>query len=227
VQRDDVEFGLTFRFGLPLDSQLTLDVPYSYENTSTETRVGFVGRRERTTSAEGLDDISLTFNKTLLPADGLWPNLVGGLTWDSDIGDTEGQFELGSGFNELGTSLVATKRVDPFVYVGGISYLYAFEDDDLQPGSQVGFSIGTVLAVSPETSLRFFLSQNFADELEAGGNEVPGSDRLASTFTVGLSSVLSTRVLLDLALDVGLTDDAADYALRVSLPIRFDLPFRF
>jgi hypothetical protein len=36
--------------------------------------------------------------------------------------------------------------------------------------------------------------------------------------------VLGPGVLLDVGADIGLTDDAPDYAARASLPIRFNLP---
>jgi hypothetical protein len=36
--------------------------------------------------------------------------------------------------------------------------------------------------------------------------------------------VLGRNVLLDLSAEVGLTDDAPDYAARAAVPIRFDLP---
>jgi hypothetical protein len=225
VRRDDVEAGVTFRLGLPLDSQLTVDLPYSYERVSTADRARFAGLRERTDSAVGLDDVTLIFSKTLLREDGPLPNLFGNLIWDTDTGDNERRLEFGTGFHELGASLTATKRVDPLVYVGSLSYLHALEDDDLQPGDQLGLSMGAVLAVSPDSSLRFFLDQTFAQEFEVRGGEVPGTDRVFSSLRIGLSSVLSPRILLDVEASAGLTEDAPDYALRVSLPVRFDLPF--
>jgi hypothetical protein len=225
VRSDDVEAGVTFRLGLPLDSQLTADLAYSYERESTADRVRFAGLRERTDSAVGLDDVTLIFTKTLLREDGPLPNLFGNLIWDTDTGDNEGGLEFGTSFHELGASLTATKRVDPLVYVGSLSYLHALEDDDLQPGDQLGLSIGGVLAISPDSSLRVFLDQTFAQEFEVRGGEVPGTDRVLSSLRIGLSSVLSPRILLDVEASAGLTEDAPDYALRVSLPIRFDLPF--
>jgi hypothetical protein len=84
-----------------------------------------------------------------------------------------------------------------------------------------------VLAASPETSLRFFLNQTFINEVERDGREIPGTDRAVGTFTFGVSSILTARVLFDITAGIGLTEDTADYFVNVSLPIRFDLPFRF
>jgi hypothetical protein len=157
--------------------------------------------------------------------DGPLPNLFGNLIWDTDTGGNEGGLNFGSGFHELGASLTATKRADPLVYVGTLSYIHALEDDDRQAGDQFGLTIGAVLAVSPDSSLRVFLDQTYVQEFEVRGDEVPGTDQVESSLTIGLSSVLSPRILLDIEVSAGLTEDAPDYALRVSLPIRFNLPF--
>jgi hypothetical protein len=82
-------------------------------------------------------------------------------------------------------------------------------------------SLGTVLATSPDTSLRFFLDQNMVDEAELDSADVPGSDTVVSLFSIGVSSVLSSRMFLDVELSVGLTDAAPDYAISFALPIRF------
>jgi hypothetical protein len=46
------------------------------------------------------------------------------------------------------------------------SYGTTFEKDDINPGDQLGFSVGALLAASPETSLHIILNQTFVNELE-------------------------------------------------------------
>jgi hypothetical protein len=173
-----------------------------------------------------MGDISVGVAKTLLRENGgWWPDLVARLTWGTGTGEsTDGDVLLGSGFNELRGSLDAVKRQDPLAFVGGVSYETTFEDDNVKPGDEFGFSIGTVLAPSPETSLRFGLGQRFINAATVDGEGVNGSDRVVGTATFGASVVLGRGVLLDVAADIGLTDDAPDYAARASLPTRFDLP---
>lgn len=69
------------------------------------------------------------------------------------------------------------------------------------------------------------LGQTFVDNTKIDGEGVNGTDRVIATATVGASVILGRGALLDVAADIGLTDDAPDYAARVSVPIRFDLPF--
>lgn len=222
-RRNTVDAEVELRFGLPFDSQLEIEIPYSFIEDETVTSVGFAGIDEESESNTGFGDIELGFTKTLLRENGWRPDLFGNVNWNTRTGG--GNDGVGTGFHELQGTLTAVKRIDPLVWVGGVSYQYAFERDDIQPGQEIGLSLGTVLAVSPETSLRFFLLQTFADEVEVLGDDVPGSDQVASSFEFGVSSVLSPRVLFDLSAEIGVTEDAPDFQIELSLPIRFNLPF--
>lgn len=227
IERDEIEARAILRLGLPLGSQVELGVPFRYEQVSTVTRVGFAAGGERSQHGTGLGDISVAFATGLLREEGWRPDLIGRVRWDSDTGQTDDGVALGSGFHEITGSLTAAKRQDPLVFVGTASYTTAFEKDDIDPGDEFGLSLGTVLAASPETSLRFFLAQTFVDDLEIGGREVEGSDQVSTSLLIGASSVIAPRVVLDVTVGAGLTDDAPDYFISVSLPIRFDLPVRF
>jgi hypothetical protein len=217
---DRLEAGLTLRFGLPFSSQLELSVPYAYQGQSE-----FIpALNERSSHASGLGDFSMTLSKVLLRESGWQPDLTAELQWDSNTGTIEKGTNIGSGFDELTGSLWAVKRVDPLALIGRLSYTKTFENDQISPGDSFGISLGTVLATSPDTSLRFLLNQNFSKEGERSGVKVPGTDAVNSTLSVGASFVLGPNILLDVQADVGLTRDAPDYAFLVSLPISFDLP---
>jgi hypothetical protein len=205
---------------------MELDLPYRYVDQSETTPVGVGQRRFEDGSGQGLGDLSVGLAKTLLRENGgWWPDLVARVTWDTDTGNTtDNDVAIGGGFHELRGSLSAIKRQDPLAFVGGVSYETTLEDDNVKPGDELGFNIGTVLAASPETSLRLALGQRFIDEARVDGERINGSDRVVGTATFGASVVLGRGVLLDVAADIGLTDDAPDYAARASLPIRFNLP---
>jgi hypothetical protein len=82
------------------------------------------------------------------------------------------------------------------------------------------------LAVSPETSLRLAFNQEFVGKTGLRGRSVGGSDQTLGVLSLDAATLLSRRVLLDVGVDIGVTEDAPDYVARVSLPIRFDLPRR-
>jgi hypothetical protein len=225
IRRNELTPALDLRVGLPLDAQLELGLPYQWVQQSAVASVGGRPLNEDDATGHGFGDLSVGLAKTLLREQGYVPDVVARVRWDSATGKKEDNgVGLGGGFNELTGQLVASKRQDPLVFVGSLSYETTFEDDGLDPGDEFGFTLGTVLAASPETSLRFLLDQRFADDFEVDGQPVRGSDQVMSTLSIGAASILGRGVLLDLAAGVGLTDDAPDYSVSVSLPIRFDLP---
>lgn len=227
IRRDEFQTTATLRVGLPFDSQIEVGMPYNYVDESVRTTVGNTPATHNSESGHGIGDVSVGLAKTLLQEGaGWWPDLIARGTWGAGTGKTRdsGVF-LGGGFNQISGSLSAVKRQDPLAFVGTVSYGKTFEHDDIEPGDELGFSLGTVLAASPETSLSFFFNQTFADDAKIDGDNVDGSDQVIGTFSIGAATILGRNVLLSVTGEIGLTDDAPDYAIGVALPIRFDLPF--
>jgi hypothetical protein len=216
---------LGLRLGLPWDSQLEIGLPYRWREVETVTNIGFAPTGSSSQSGAGVGDVRVGLAKTLL-REGLWrPDLVGRLTWDTDTGETSDDgVSLGGGFHELRASLSAIKRQDPIAFVGGLSYQHSFEKDQIQPGPAYSASFGSYIALSPETSLRFLLSGGYQDDTKISGSEIPGSDRTVATLVVGGSTLLVPGTLLSLSVGIGLTDDADDFSISLSLPIRFGKP---
>ena len=192
IRQDILTAGLTLRLGLPFDSQLTLSIPYRHRDTSTVTRLDFAGIDEENDTASGFGDLAVTASKGLLRERGWRPDVIAEVSWNTDTGETDDGVPLGSEFDELTVGVTASKSQDPLVFVGGVSYSHAFEDGGIQPGDVFGLSLGTVLAASPETSLRFFVDNAFFMDTEVDGRNVPGSDEAVALFSVGASSILSS-----------------------------------
>jgi hypothetical protein len=225
-RRDTLEADLTLRLGLPWTSQIELGIPYGYEETSTVGRVNGAAFQEESNDASGLGDIRVRLTKELLREGEYWPSLLAGIEWDSSTGKTENGITTGSGFDEIRVSLTGAKRQDPLVFTAGVSYERSFEHNDIKPGDEIGLSLGTLLAVTPGTSLGFSFDQSFSDEAEFKGQRIEGSDQVAGQVSFRLSSIVAPKILLDLSIGVGVTDDAPDYTVRIAFPIRFSLPFQ-
>jgi hypothetical protein len=71
--------------------------------------------------------------------------------------------------------------------------------------------------------LRAVFGQTFSQQAKLDGETIDGSDRIVGTLTLGRRRSWGPGITLDIAGDVGLTDDGVDYALRASLPTPFDL----
>lgn len=206
---------LALRLGLPWDSQLEVGLPYRWREVESVTKIGFVPTDSSKRSDNGLGDLRVGFAKTLL-REGLWrPDVVGRFTWDTDSGETDG-------FEEFRTSLSALKRQDPLTFVGGLSYEYTSRDDEIKPGAATSVNFGSYIALSPETSLNFIFSATHQNETEQSGRKIDGSDRDFGTLVVGGSTLLAPGTLFHFSVGVGLTDDAEDFTVSMSLPVRLD-----
>lgn len=222
---DSLTADVALRLGLPWDSQFELGVPYRWREVETVTNTGFVPIDSSSQSGADLGDVRVGFSKTLF-REMLWrPDLVGRITWDTNTGPkSDNGVALGGGFHELRGSLTAIKRQDPIAFVGGLSYEHTFEDDQIRPGEIIGVNFGSFVALSPETSLRFLLAGAYRDETELSGSKIGGSDQTIATFVVGGSSLLAPGILLNLTFGIGLTDDADDFSVLLSIPVRLDSP---
>ncbi len=213
---------LTLRVGLPLDSQLELAVPYRVRNVDRVDEVGFSTVGETSSTGSGVGNLRIGLAKTVLREARWRPDLIARVRWDTRTGtDRDDDVRISSDFNELQLSATAIKRQDPLVFIGGLAVERTEERNDIQPGAAITPSTGAFVALSPQTSLRFLFSATFQDETKVDGDDMPGSDQTAATFTVGASSLLAEGVLTNVSLDIGLTDDADDFAVRWALPVRF------
>lgn len=222
---DRFSANLTARLGLPWDSQLEIGLPYELRQVESATNVGFAPAGATTRSGDGLGDLRIGLAKTLL-REGLWrPDVVGRVTWDTNTGrGSNNGVSLGGSFHEVRGSLTAIKRQDPVVFIGGLSYQHTFERGQIQPGEVYSLSLGGAFALSPETSLRLFLSTAFRGETKFLGSQVDGSDQTIASLVIGGATLLAPGILLNASLGFGLTDDAEDVSLMFSIPIRFNAP---
>jgi hypothetical protein len=210
------------RAGLPWESQLEIDVPYRFLQLRTLNSVGLAGVSGQSLSGNGLGDVTATLSKNLLK-EGTWrPNLIAGLQYGADTGGTVSGVNLGNGFSQLKAMVTATKRADPLAFVGSLGFGYGFASRGFDPGNEYDVSFGTVLATSPETSLRFQLQQRFLDNGERNRSTVFGSGQTQSAFVTGASVIVAPKILLDVSVGIGLTSDTPKYFFRIGLPIRLD-----
>lgn len=227
VSTDIAEASLLLRIGLPADAQLELGLPYRYVDEERVTEVGFATSAASSAHRSGVGDLRVGLAKGLLAERGARPNLVGRVTWDTDTGKTDGDEPVslgGFGFNEIEASLSATKRQDPLVFVGDLFYRTSLDEGEVRPGDQFGLSLGTLLAASPDTSLRVVLDQAYVRAYELNGIAVSGSDSTIATLLFGASSIVGIGKFLDFSVQAGLTEAAPAYALNLAFAVRFGVP---
>lgn len=219
---DSLSASLSLRLGLGWDSQLELAVPYRWRHVETATSVGFTPVQASSESGAGVGDVRLTLAKTLLHETSGWPDVIGRLSWDSDSGETDDDgVALGGGYNEAQGGLSFISRQDPMVFISGLSYQYTYEKERVRPGGITAASFGSYIALNPRTSLNLQLSLARQGKTRLDGSPLAGTDRVLGSLVIGGASLVGRGTLLNLSLGVGLTDDADDFTVSLSLPMRF------
>jgi hypothetical protein len=220
LRRDDVEASVGVRVGLAASLQFEARLPYVWIDQNRAT-ASVLSQSER---VSGWGDVELGISKQLSTK--RRGGLLGSLTWKSTTGNHEvGRLSPGSGFPQLQAAVTAVTREDPLVFFLSPSYSWVFEREksgiDVDPGDAVGLKAGTILAASPETSLRLSVDLSRAGRTRIAGADVPGSDTTVAIFEFGVAKLLTRRTLVDVHVGIGLTPDAPDFRLRLALPIRF------
>jgi hypothetical protein len=214
TRRDDYLATLEARVGLPWDSMVGIGLPY------------YIKSDREYGDNSGFGDLSLRVWKQLLAPGESSPSLVGSLAYIAPTGeDPDDIVPLGSHYHRLGLKLNLSQSIDPLVLYGDISYSYSFSEDinsrDYRPGDSIGIRGGTSLAITPSITGNLGLSFSFVDEFQIDGEKLDGSEQTIGLLEVGMGFSLSKRYFLSLTGDIGITDDAPDFALGASLPIRF------
>jgi hypothetical protein len=222
IERHEYTFGLRGAVGLPFESQLEIDIPYDYTKERRTRSFTGIPLDDFNEHGSSIGDIRIGIAKTLLREAGWRPDLLTRLTWDTDTGDDiDNGIPLGNGFNEIRLAFTGLKRQDPLAFTATVSYGHTLEKNDLQPGDELGFNLGVSMASSPSTSLSIAIAQSFRQDFRVDNNRVDGSSTDSAILLFGASSVLGRHTLLAVSAGIGLTDDAPDYTLSFSLPIRF------
>ena len=137
--------GLGFRMGLPWRSQVSVDLPYVWNDSS-----GPNG------TSDGLGDGGVLFSKELISEREFIPALLGSVGWTSPTSRAccAGPIPFVSGFQ---AGLTASKRLDPLVAFASVSYFSDISGDVAgtlsNPSDIIGTRLGASLAVTPATSI--------------------------------------------------------------------------
>jgi hypothetical protein len=213
-QRDIVVSALTFRLGVPFDAQAELRLPYVVHDETATARIS------------GLGDVQLSLTKELLREAGRLPSLLVTARWTAPTGEGQvspGELATGTGFHVVEGQVTAVKTHDPLAFFTTFSYSAPVARRNshvtIEPGDLAAIKAGGILAASPDTSLGLALTLAFAAAPTARG--VRTSDQTIGILEFSVGQILSRRLFLDVSVNVGVTRDAPDLGVAISLPIRF------
>ncbi len=219
---DLLQVGLGIRIGMPWSMQLEAFVPYA----SNRERIAAIGGVAGTETASGFGNVEIGVTRQLFMQPG-GLGLLGSLRWVGQ--DAASQFgstvATGSSFSSLQGSLLFVTRRDPVVFFGGVSHAINRErriaGSLVDPGDTSGLRIGSIIALSPDTSLRFGLDVSRSRDTRLDSAAVAGSGSVLAEFSAGFSFALTPRTLLGIEAGIGLTPGSPDFRIGLSLPVRY------
>ncbi len=242
---DQSQLTLGLRFGLPGHSQLELLLPYASHRLRTTATDGSgtgpglgisngtgsgsgngTAAIALTDSASGFGDIDIGWTKQWYTQPGGSGALASLRVSEPVATDQAGSsVAVGSSFRTLQGSLLFIHRVDPVVYVGGLSYAANLTrrigGARIDPGDAIAMRAGALIALSPDTSLRLGLDLGRTQDAARDGAVLAGSSAVVGEFSAGFSFVLTPRTLLGIEAGIGLTPRSPDFRIGVALPVRF------
>lgn len=155
---------------------------------------------------------------------------------------TNKRLATGSGYYSLSGGLSLSKVVDPVMLFGSGNITYGLPETDVnqirsgsileevRPGVSLSLSGGFAYSLSYDVSLSvsfqgsytdkskyIFLSQN--DEGQLVNNEVATNATMSGVFNMSLGVRVSPKTITNIGVGFGMTDDAPDILLSLSMPI--------
>jgi hypothetical protein len=241
VREDFLLPSFTARLGLPHKFQMDLLIPYGYESIRSVDALNV----QTTATSFGLGDISAGIYRQLTAEHGRVPDMLANVRFKSTTGKdsfslTSSEVALGTGFNAIQGNWTVAKSSDPVVFFGNLSYTanlpanHTVPANDptnpdaktvghFNPGSAIGFQLGSILALNPEVSMTVGWDQRFTRSTQLNGVDIPSSSLVEGTLRLGTSYVYAPGKIVDLSFGVGLTPDTPNLQFSVGVPFRTTL----
>jgi hypothetical protein len=241
VREDFLLPSFTARLGLPHKFQMDFLIPYGYESIRSVDALNV----QTSATSFGLGDISAGIYRQLTAEHGRVPDMLANVRFKSTTGKdsfslTSSEVALGTGFNAIQGNWTVAKSSDPVVFFGNLSYTanlpanHTVPANDptnpdaktvghFNPGSAIGFQLGSILALNPEVSMTVGWDQRFTRSTQLNGVDIPASSLVEGTLRLGTSYVYAPGKIVDLSFGVGLTPDTPNLQFSVGVPFRTTL----
>ncbi|WP_421844705.1 transporter [Marinobacter algicola] len=150
--------------------------------------------------------------------------------------DIDEQLSTGSGYYSVAGGVSLYKVLDPVAVFGSASATYNLPERDLQqvrgarvlqeiePGFGLSGSAGFAYSLSYDISLSISAQLSYSDQTIltfSDGTQAVAQDQMSGFLSMSLGTRVSDTTIVNTSLGIGLTEDAPDFSLGVSLPIRF------
>lgn len=210
---------------LTIGTRIPLVVKY---DTQDELNVSDVGDVSVTARWQPLAYVPGKMSTTLF---GTFSSKTGVSPYEIDI---KRELSTGSGYYSLSGGASLSKVLDPVVIFGSTSLSYNFPVDDLnqvrgarlleevETGFGLSGSAGFAYSLSYDISLSVSAQVSYSDETTltfSDGTRAVAEDQMTGFLSMSLGTRVSDTTIVNTSLGIGLTEDAPDFSLGLSLPI--------
>lgn len=237
VKRDILQAAVTTRFGILPRLEGELKIPYLYRSDSEVTGARTAEAKTKTTDGYGLGDIEGALSYHLIKATESVPDIIYNIRAKSHTGkspyslrpDARGEFNklpTGSGHWGISSGFTAMKTSDPAIFIASLSYYWNIKRSvggifgTVDPGDSIEYALGVAYALSEKLSLSTMYQQRFVSKTRQNDKPVEGSSLNAVTLSFGASYAASKKSSVNFTLGIGLTVDAPDVQMTLSMPFR-------
>lgn len=200
----------TARVGLLRDVQFDATLPIGVVKQELDVGVARLRRDD-----EGLGDVTGRLRYGLFAERGARPDVILDVTATS--GTTSVQTLLGSGFWRVGGGVSLVKTLDPVVLFGRLGYTAVLERDGRDPADQFSYLFGTGFSLTDRVSISTRVSGIAGGRTQVNGSAIPGTSLDALSLQLAVTTRLTRRFYVEPFVSAGLTDDATDAVVGVSL----------
>jgi hypothetical protein len=201
---------LTARVGLLRDVQFDLTLPIGVAKQEID-----VGARRLRTDEAGLGDVTGRLRYGLLAERGARPDVILDVTATS--GTTSVETLLGSGFWRVGGGVSLVKTLDPVVLFGRLGYTAVLERAGRDPADQFSYLFGTGFSLTDRVSVSTRVSGIAGGRAQVNEQAIPGTNLDAISMQFALTTRLTRRLYVEPFVSIGLTEDATNAVVGVSL----------
>ncbi|MES1930379.1 hypothetical protein SADO_14028 [Salinisphaera dokdonensis CL-ES53] len=250
IRRDTFILAGTFRYGITSRLEFETRIPYVRRSDDVRSRQLLEASSDDViidSNGNGLGDIEAALHYQLNIPDPGDPYFIANLRAKSrtgtDVFEVDRELVMqddlivgerlmeqptGSGFWAIEPSITAVYPTDPAVFFGNFSYTWNLERDvggnigEIDPGDFVGINFGMGFGINENTSFSLGYDHTVVFRTEQNGSvDQTEFDRIhVASLLLGFGHSFSPKANLNLALAIGVTEDAPDVQVTMRLPIR-------
>lgn len=215
------------------------------DNLTIGTRIPLISKYDSTSqlSTNNIGDISLTTRWQPLPyvPGKVSSTLFGSLTTKTGVSpyeiDVQRELSTGSGYYSLSGGASFSKVLDPVVLFSSASIAYNQKVTGLNqvrgarlltsvdPGMSYSASGGFAYSLSYDISLSMSVQLSYSDKTTlqfSDGSKAVATAQMNGFLSISLGTRISDTTIINTSLGMGLTPDAPDFSLGLSLPINIE-----